>query len=65
MKIPAWIQWAQFDNMLTLNLENYDMAQIFIHIVKSEKSLTIEEFLYHESNDHKREFIFSLYKADA
>lgn len=65
MKIPAWIQWAQFDNMLTLNLENYDMAQMFIHIVKSEKSLTIEEFLYHESNDHKREFIFSLYKADA
>ncbi|STD11469.1 hypothetical protein [Chryseobacterium carnipullorum] len=51
MKIPAWIQWAQFDNMLTLNLENYDMAQMFIHIVKSEKSLTIEEFLYHESNE--------------
>ncbi|PIF43659.1 lantibiotic biosynthesis dehydratase-like protein [Chryseobacterium sp. 52] len=65
MKIPAWVQWAQFDNMLTLNLENYDMAQMFIQIIKSEKSLTIEEFLYHENNDHKQEFIFSLYKAEA
>lgn len=64
MKIPAWIQWAHFDNTLALHLDNYDMAQMFIQIVKSEKSLAVEEFLYHETHDHKQEFIFSLYKAE-
>ncbi|KMQ66480.1 hypothetical protein ACM46_02805 [Chryseobacterium angstadtii] len=63
-KIPAWIQWAHFDNTLTLHLDNYEMAQMFVQIVKTEKSLPVEEFLYHETNDHKQEFIFSLYKAE-
>lgn len=61
-KIPVWIQWAKFDNTLTMNLENYDMAKLFIQTVKSEKSIIIEEFLYYENDDFKREFIFPMYK---
>ncbi len=61
-KIPVWIQWAKFDNTLAVNLENYDMAEIFIQSVKSEKSIIIEEFLYNENDDFKREFIFPMYK---
>lgn len=61
-KIPAWIQWAKFDNTLTMNLENYDMTQLFIQAVKSEQSIIIEEFLYNENDDFKREFIFPMYK---
>ncbi|UCA58268.1 lantibiotic dehydratase family protein [Chryseobacterium rhizoplanae] len=62
-KIPAWIQWAKFDNTLTMNLENYDMAELFMQTVKSEKSIIIEEFLYNENDDFKREFIFPMYKV--
>ncbi|MDR6545831.1 hypothetical protein J2810_001879 [Chryseobacterium rhizosphaerae] len=62
-KIPAWIQWAKFDNTLTMNLQNYDMATIFIQAIKGEKSIIIEEFLYSESDDFKREFIFPMYKV--
>lgn len=61
-KIPVWIQWVKFDNNLAINLENYDMAEIFIQSVKSEKSIIIEEFLYNENDDFKREFIFPMYK---
>lgn len=61
-KIPVWIQWVKFDNTLTINLENYDMAKLFIQTVKSEKSITIEEFLYNENDDFKREFIFPMHK---
>ncbi|WP_228451433.1 lantibiotic dehydratase family protein [Chryseobacterium rhizoplanae] len=62
-KIPVWIQWRKFDNTLTMNLENYDMAKLFIQTVKSEKSIIIEEFLYNENDDFKREFIFPMYKV--
>lgn len=61
-KIPVWVQWVKFDNALTINLENYDMAQLFIQTVRSEKSITIEEFLYRENDNFKREFIFPMYK---
>lgn len=61
-KIPVWIQWVKFDNTLAINLENYDMAEIFIQSVKSVKSIIIEEFLYNENDDFKREFIFPMYK---
>ena len=37
--IPQWIQWAQADNKLTLNLQNYDMVKIFIGIIKKQKSI--------------------------
>jgi hypothetical protein len=63
-KIPAWIEWAKFDNTLTMNLQNYDMAKLFIQTVKSEKSIIIEEFLYNENDDFKREFIFLMYKGE-
>lgn len=61
-KIPVWIQWVKFDNTLTMNLENYDMAGLFIQAVRNEKSIIIEEFLYNENDDFKREFIFPMYK---
>lgn len=61
-QIPKWIQWVKSDNTLPMNLENYDMAKLFIQTIKSEKSITIEEFLYNENDDFKREFIFPLYK---
>ncbi|WP_454046807.1 lantibiotic dehydratase family protein [Chryseobacterium sp. Marseille-Q8038] len=62
-KIPNWIQWSKFDNTLTMTLENYDMAKLFIQTVKSEKSIIIEEFLYDENDHFRREFIFPMYKA--
>lgn len=61
-QIPQWIQWVKSDNTLPMNLENYDMTKLFIQTIKSEKSITIEEFLYNENDDFKREFIFPLYK---
>ncbi|AYN00924.1 lantibiotic dehydratase family protein [Chryseobacterium sp. 3008163] len=61
-QIPQWIQWVKSDNTLPMNLENYDMAKLFIQTIKSEKSITIEEFLYNENDDFKREFIFPMYK---
>ncbi|WP_029295917.1 lantibiotic dehydratase family protein [Chryseobacterium hispalense] len=61
-KIPQWIQWVRSDNTLTFNLDNYDMALLFFQILKLEKSIVIEEFLYNENDDFKREFIFPMHK---
>lgn len=61
-KIPAWIQWVQADNTLTLNLDNYDMATLFIQTVKKKKTIMIDEFLYNENENFKHEFVFPLYK---
>jgi len=62
-QIPQWIQWVNSDHVLSLNLENYDMAKLFIQTVKSEKSIKIEEFLYRKDDDFRREFIFPMYKV--
>lgn len=61
--IPQWIQWAQADNKLTLNLQNYDMVKIFIDIIKKQKSIIVEEFLCNENDDFIRQFIFPMYKT--
>jgi hypothetical protein len=61
-QIPKWIQWVKSDNTLPMNLANYDMAQLFVHTIKSEKSIIIEEFLYNENDDFVREFIFPMYR---
>lgn len=61
-QIPKWIQWVKSDNTLPMNLENYDMAKLFLQTIKSEKSIKVEEFLYNENDDFKREFIFPMYK---
>lgn len=61
-QIPQWIQWVKSDNTLPMNLENYDMVKLFIQTIKIEKSIMIEEFLYNENDDFKREFVFSMFK---
>lgn len=61
-QIPKWVQWVKSDNKLTVNLENYDLIKMFIDSVKNEESIIIEEFLYNENDDFKREFIFPMYK---
>lgn len=61
-QVPQWIQWVKSDNKLTVNLENYDLVKMFIDSVKNEESIIIEEFLYNENDDFKREFIFPMYK---
>lgn len=61
-QIPQWIEWVKSDNTLPINLENYDMAKLFMQTIKSEKSITIEEFLFNENDDFRREFIFPMYK---
>lgn len=63
-KIPSWIQWVDSDNTLTMHLENYDMAKLFIETIKRKKNIIIEEFLYNENDDFKREFIFPMYKVN-
>ena len=61
--IPQWIQWAQADNKLTLNLQNYDMVKIFIGIIRKQKSIIVEEFLSNENDDFIRQFVFPMYKT--
>jgi len=61
-QIPKWIQWVQFDNKLTINLDNYDLVNVFIDTVKKLKSIVIEEFLYNENTDFMHQFIFSMYR---
>ncbi|AZB08806.1 lantibiotic dehydratase [Chryseobacterium sp. G0162] len=61
-KVPTWIQWAESDNTLALNLDNYDMAMLFIQTVKKKKTIMIEEFLYNENENFKHEFVFAMYK---
>lgn len=61
-KMPAWIQWVESDNILTLNLDNYDMAKLFIQTVKKKKTMMVEEFFFNENEDFKHEFVFPMYK---
>lgn len=61
-KMPVWVQWVHLDNTLTLNLENYDMALLFVQTVKKKKEITVEEFLYNENENYQHEFIFPMYK---
>ena len=63
-QIPQWIQWVQSDNKLTINLENYDLVQIFIDALKKKKSIMIEEFIYNENSDFMHQFIFSMYNKE-
>ncbi|MDC8106608.1 lantibiotic dehydratase family protein [Chryseobacterium sp. PTM-20240506] len=60
-KIPNWIRWVKSDNTLTLNLDNYEMAKLFVQTIKSKKSIFIEEFLY-DADDFSHQFIFPLYR---
>lgn len=62
--IPQWIQWVQSDNKLTINLENYDLAKVFVDTIKNLKSIVIEEFLYNENSDFMHQFIFPMYKEN-
>ncbi|WP_407475511.1 lantibiotic dehydratase family protein [Elizabethkingia anophelis] len=62
-RIPLWIQWVRSDHALTLNLQNYDMIRMLIEIVRKERSIFIEEFLYNENNDFVHQFIFPLHKV--
>ena len=55
--------WAQADNKLTLNLQNYDMVKIFIGIIRKQKSIIVEEFLSNENDDFIRQFVFPMYKT--
>ncbi|WP_312392392.1 lantibiotic dehydratase family protein [Chryseobacterium sp.] len=61
-KIPNWIQWAKSDNTLTMNLDNYDFAKLFIETIKKEKTIIIEEFVWNKNDDFARQFIFPFYK---
>lgn len=63
-QIPQWIQCVKSDNTLTLNLKNYDMVKLFLQTVNIEKTVIIEEYLYNENDDFKREFIFPMYKTE-
>lgn len=61
-QIPQWIQWVQGDNTLAVNLQNFDLVQMFFSSVKNEKEIIIEEFLHNEKSDYVHQFVFSLYK---
>lgn len=61
-QIPQWIQWVQGDNTLAVNLQNFDLVQMFFSSVKNEKEIIIEEFLHNNKSDYVHQFVFSLYK---
>ncbi len=60
--IPQWVQLVQADNILTINLNNYDLLRMFFLLVKNEKEILIEEFLHNEKENFAYQFIFPLYK---
>lgn len=60
--MPQWLQWVRADNTLPVNLKNYDMAKLFMQVIKTEKTITIEEFLHNKNDNFKREFIFPMYQ---
>nr|WP_315032761.1 lantibiotic dehydratase family protein [uncultured Chryseobacterium sp.] len=61
-RIPIWVQWVESDNTLTLNLENYTLATLFIQTIKKKKAIMIEEFLFNEKEDFKHEYVFPMYR---
>ena len=61
-QIPQWIQWVQGDNTLIINLQNFDLVQMFFSSIKNEKEVIIEEFLCNDKSDYVHQFVFSLYK---
>lgn len=61
-RIPQWIQWVQGDNTLAVNLQNFDLVQMFFSSVKNEKEIIIEEFLCNDKSDYVHQFVFSLNK---
>lgn len=61
-QIPQWIQWVKGDNTLAVNLQNFDLVQMFFSSVKNEKEIIIEEFLINDKSDYVHQFVFSLYK---
>ncbi|MEZ7528486.1 lantibiotic dehydratase family protein [Cloacibacterium normanense] len=61
-QIPQWIQWVKGDNTLAVNLQNFDLVQMFFSSVKNEKIIIIEEFLCNDKSDYVHQFVFSLYK---
>jgi len=61
-QIPQWIQWVKGDNTLVVNLQNFDLVQMFFSSVKNEKEIIIEEFLCNDKSDYVHQFVFSLYK---
>ena len=61
-QIPQWIQWVKGDNTLAVNLQNFDLVQMFFSSVKNEKEIIIEEFLCNDKSDYVHQFVFSLYK---
>ncbi|MBV8324987.1 lantibiotic dehydratase family protein [Chryseobacterium sp.] len=61
--IPNWIKWVISDNKLVINLQNHEMALLFMDIIKRKKTITIEEFLYHKEETFMHEYIFTAYKT--
>lgn len=43
-QIPQWIQWVQGDNTLAVNLQNFDLVQMFFHRLKMKKKLLLKNF---------------------
>lgn len=64
-QIPQWVQLVKSDNTIAINLENNNMVKLFIHTVKSEKSVIVEEFLYNENDDFKHEFVFPMHRKES
>jgi len=63
-QIPQWVQWVQSDNKLTLNLENFNLVEIFIDTIRKMRSIVIEEFLYNHNSDYIHQFVFSMYREN-
>lgn len=61
-QIPQWIQWIEGDNTLLINLQNFDLIQMFFSSIKNKTEIIIEEFLCNEKYDYVHQFVFSLYK---
>lgn len=61
-RMPQWIQWVKSDNTLTINLKNYDLVNMWLHDVRNENQIAVEEFLYNSNDTFKQELIFVMHK---
>lgn len=70
LQLPQWVQLADHDNTLLLNLENTDCIQMWLSTIKNRESFLLEEFLGHSTpltgsgGSYVNQMIFSFYNHE-
>ncbi|TCI93179.1 lantibiotic dehydratase family protein [Tenacibaculum sp. M341] len=69
--VPKYVQLVQSDNLLLVNLENFNSIQLLLNTIKNQKKCLLEEFLFTEdtvvnrgSKKFTNECMITLYNHD-